>query len=68
MATSGHGGPRRFWTKSQARGPPSGGARRQVAQILHPNPPGPAANRGWSEAVDRTLVALGLLTGEDGAG
>jgi single-strand selective monofunctional uracil DNA glycosylase len=39
-------------------------ARRiQVAQILHPSPASPAANRGWSEAVDRTLAGLGLLPG-----
>ena len=37
-------------------------ARRiRVAQILHPSPASPAANRGWSEAVDRTLAGLGLL-------
>ena len=37
-------------------------ARRvRVAQILHPSPASPAANRGWSEAVDRTLEPLGLL-------
>ncbi|MCW5633273.1 MAG: single-stranded DNA-binding protein [Rubrivivax sp.] len=36
-------------------------ARRiKVAQILHPSPASPAANRGWSEAVDSTLAALGL--------
>lgn len=36
-------------------------ARRvQVAQILHPSPASPAANRGWAEAVDRTLTAIGL--------
>jgi len=32
----------------------------KVAQILHPSPASPAANRGWSEAVDRTLAQLGL--------
>jgi single-strand selective monofunctional uracil DNA glycosylase len=36
-------------------------ARRiQVAQILHPSPASPAANRGWAEAVDQKLAALGL--------
>lgn len=36
-------------------------ARRiQVAQILHPSPANPAANRGWADAVDRTLAAIGL--------
>ena len=33
----------------------------RVAQILHPSPASPAANRGWSEAVDRTLDALGVF-------
>jgi single-strand selective monofunctional uracil DNA glycosylase len=36
-------------------------ARRiQVAQILHPSPASPAANRGWVEAVDRQLAQLGI--------
>ena len=36
-------------------------ARRvQVAQILHPSPASPAANRGWAEAVDAKLAAIGL--------
>jgi single-strand selective monofunctional uracil DNA glycosylase len=36
-------------------------ARRiRVAQILHPSPASPAANRGWSDAVDRTLAQLGV--------
>jgi len=36
-------------------------ARRvKVAQILHPSPASPAANRGWSDAVDRTLAQLGV--------
>jgi single-strand selective monofunctional uracil DNA glycosylase len=33
----------------------------QVAQILHPSPASPAANRGWAEAVDRRLAAIGLF-------
>ena len=33
----------------------------KVAQILHPSPASPAANRGWSEAVDRRLRELGVL-------
>ena len=33
----------------------------KVAQILHPSPASPAANRGWSDAVDRTLAQLGVL-------
>lgn len=32
----------------------------KVAQILHPSPASPAANRGWSDAVDRTLARLGV--------
>jgi len=36
-------------------------ARVQVAQILHPSPASPAANRGWAEAVERTLAPLALL-------
>jgi single-strand selective monofunctional uracil DNA glycosylase len=39
----------------------------RVAQILHPSPASPAANRGWSEAVDRTLAGLGVLAREEGA-
>lgn len=36
-------------------------ARRiRVGQILHPSPASPAANRGWSEAVDRQLAQLGV--------
>ncbi|MBL8344797.1 MAG: single-stranded DNA-binding protein [Rubrivivax sp.] len=34
----------------------------RVAQILHPSPASPAANRGWSEAVDRKLAELGVLS------
>jgi single-strand selective monofunctional uracil DNA glycosylase len=32
----------------------------RVAQILHPSPASPAANRGWTEAVDRRLAELGV--------
>jgi|EndMetStandDraft_4_1072995.scaffolds.fasta_scaffold188017_1 single-strand selective monofunctional uracil DNA glycosylase len=40
-------------------------ARRiQVAQILHPSPASPAANRGWSDAVDRTFAQLGVPLGQ----
>lgn len=38
---------------------PIGGLR--IAQVLHPSPASPAANRGWDEAVDRTLDALGVF-------
>ena len=44
-------------------------ARRiRIAQILHPSPASPAANRGWSEAVDRTLASLGLRPAPDAPG
>lgn len=32
----------------------------RVAQILHPSPASPAANRGWVEAVDARFAELGL--------
>jgi len=36
-------------------------ARRiRVGQILHPSPASPAANRGWSDAVDRMLAQHGV--------
>ena len=35
--------------------------RLQIGQILHPSPASPAANRGWSEAVDLRLRSYGLL-------
>jgi single-strand selective monofunctional uracil DNA glycosylase len=36
-------------------------ARRvRIGQILHPSPASPAANRGWAEAVDAKLAALGV--------
>jgi len=39
-------------------------ARRiRIAQILHPSPASPAANRGWSEAVDRKMSELGVFGG-----
>jgi single-strand selective monofunctional uracil DNA glycosylase len=33
----------------------------RIAQILHPSPASPAANRGWSEAVNRTLSELNIF-------
>jgi single-strand selective monofunctional uracil DNA glycosylase len=33
----------------------------RVGTILHPSPASPAANRGWAEAVDRQLAALGVF-------
>jgi single-strand selective monofunctional uracil DNA glycosylase len=32
----------------------------RIGQILHPSPASPAANRGWTEAVDAKLATLGL--------
>ncbi|MFZ4760280.1 MAG: uracil-DNA glycosylase family protein, partial [Burkholderiaceae bacterium] len=34
--------------------------RLRIGQILHPSPASPAANRGWAEAVDAKLAALGV--------
>lgn len=33
----------------------------RVAQVLHPSPASPAANRGWCEAVERELATLGVF-------
>jgi len=35
--------------------------RVRIGTILHPSPASPAANRGWAEAVDRQLAALGVF-------
>ena len=35
--------------------------RPRIAQVLHPSPASPAANRGWAQAVDRTLAELGVF-------
>lgn len=32
----------------------------RIAQVLHPSPASPAANRGWAEAATRQLEALGV--------
>jgi single-strand selective monofunctional uracil DNA glycosylase len=32
----------------------------RVGQILHPSPASPAANRGWTEAAEKQLAALGV--------
>ena len=34
-----------------------------VGRILHPSPASPAANRGWSEAVERQLAEMGVDPG-----
>ena len=33
----------------------------RVANILHPSPASPAANKGWAEQAERQLAALGVL-------
>ena len=33
----------------------------KISRILHPSPASPAANRGWTDAVDHTLAQLGVL-------
>ena len=40
---------------------PHPSAAPRVATILHPSPASPAANRGWAEAADRQLAALGVF-------
>lgn len=34
----------------------------KIGRVLHPSPASPAANRGWSEAATRQLLALGVWT------
>lgn len=48
-----------FATKRLTQALGSHGPR--IGQILHPSPASPAANRGWAEAVDRTLAELGVF-------
>lgn len=51
----------------ESEGVDSAFARRvKVAQILHPSPASPAANRGWADAVDRTFAQLGVPLGAVG--
>ena len=40
----------------------SGPDRPAVAQILHPSPASPAANRGWEAAVEQQLAELAVFT------
>jgi single-strand selective monofunctional uracil DNA glycosylase len=40
----------------------------RIGQILHPSPASPAANRGWAEAVDAQLQALGIEPATGGPG
>jgi single-strand selective monofunctional uracil DNA glycosylase len=37
------------------------GAELKIAQILHPSPASPAANRGWEPAVEAELARLGVF-------
>jgi single-strand selective monofunctional uracil DNA glycosylase len=37
------------------------GETMRISTILHPSPASPAANRGWAEAVEAKLKALGLI-------
>jgi single-strand selective monofunctional uracil DNA glycosylase len=46
--------------RALADAPPSGG----FAQILHPSPASPAANRGWEPQARAELVRLGVIAGE----
>jgi single-strand selective monofunctional uracil DNA glycosylase len=36
------------------------GSTARILRILHPSPASPAANRGWSESVEKTLVGQGI--------
>jgi single-strand selective monofunctional uracil DNA glycosylase len=36
------------------------GPEAAVGQVLHPSPASPAANRGWTAAMDRALASLGI--------
>ena len=36
------------------------GSDATVGRVLHPSPASPAANRGWAEAAERQLIALGV--------
>jgi len=47
-----------FAARSAARA--LAGAPARVAQVLHPSPASPAANRGWPEQLERRLAELGV--------
>lgn len=36
------------------------GSKAMIGKILHPSPASPAANRGWAEAANKQLAALGV--------
>jgi single-strand selective monofunctional uracil DNA glycosylase len=45
---------------AQARGAAVANGKVKLGGILHPSPASPAANRGWSAAATKQLVALGI--------
>ncbi len=47
------------WAEQRAR-EALGGVPVKFGRVLHPSPASPAANRGWSEAATKQLVALGV--------
>jgi single-strand selective monofunctional uracil DNA glycosylase len=56
-----------FAEKRLASVVPEAAPRARVGSILHPSPASPAANRGWAQAVDRQLAALGVFASGPGA-
>jgi len=47
------------WAEARAR-EALAGLLVQYGRVLHPSPASPAANRGWSEAATKQLLALGV--------
>ena len=47
------------WAEQRAR-EALAGLPVKFGRVLHPSPASPAANRGWSEAATKQLVALGV--------
>jgi len=54
------------WAEQRAADALDGRAVR-IGRVLHPSPASPAANRGWSEAATRQLVALGIWPAQTAA-
>ncbi len=48
------------WAENRAIGAIGKDAGIHIGRVLHPSPASPAANRGWSEAATRQLLALGV--------
>jgi single-strand selective monofunctional uracil DNA glycosylase len=44
-----------------AQGPAAASGTPRVGQVLHPSPASPAANRGWAQAAQAQLTALGVF-------